>query len=130
MVALYAFWIAMLLCQQLYLVGWLGITTNEQMNANRYAYMRVMEEQTKQHQHDSCWQRLVSAYQAFGCCGAKMQQKQGFDRGSCRLNLADALLVNCPPLCKKSNVDWMHVYSAEDARAALLGSSQSKVGLV
>ncbi|KAK7479774.1 hypothetical protein BaRGS_00028954, partial [Batillaria attramentaria] len=102
-------WVSALLACQLYQIAWLGMTTNERLNAARYFYQQQLmgaaaDELSHGHSHapgEKCDHKKKSP-----------QVTSPYHRGVVK-NLVDVLNVRCCGLCRPSGIDWTTYYTVD-----------------
>ncbi|KAL8558720.1 hypothetical protein ACOMHN_036387 [Nucella lapillus] len=101
-------WVTALFFCQLYQVSWLGMTTNERLNAARYFYQqRLMGGGGEDHGHSH-----GGGDDGHGPDKAKNPIASPFHRGVIK-NLVDVLDLRCFGLCRPSGIDWTSAYSLD-----------------
>ncbi|XP_070200273.1 palmitoyltransferase ZDHHC17-like isoform X2 [Littorina saxatilis] len=100
------FWVSALFFCQLYQIVWMGMTTNERLNAARYFYQHRGEEQDHGHSH--------GGGSADGCSKHKEQQDMTspFHRGVLK-NFVDIFDIRCCGLFRPSGIDWTNAFSLD-----------------
>lgn len=101
-------WVSALLVCQLYQISWLGMTTNERLNAARYFYQQQLmgassDELSHGHAHgpgEKCDHKK------------KSQVTSPYHRGVVK-NLVDVLNVRCCGLCRPNALDWTTYYTVD-----------------
>ncbi|KAK3103253.1 hypothetical protein FSP39_017853 [Pinctada imbricata] len=99
-------WVCVLFSCQLYQVMWLGMTTNERLNAGRYTYLHSPspDDKVKGVKNQGQCQR-GQCQKGEGC----KKTQSPFHRGMFK-NLIDLLDFRCCGLFRPNKVDWMNIY--------------------
>ncbi|XP_076450296.1 palmitoyltransferase ZDHHC17-like [Babylonia areolata] len=104
-------WVTALFCCQIYQVSWLGMTTNERLNAARYFYQqRLMGGDGYDHSHGHGGHSHDGEDDHSKHKPPKITSP--FHRGVVK-NLVDVLDLRCCGLCRPSAIDWTSAYSLD-----------------